>query len=142
MKSYSLQELKKELNNLSPQRSRELCVRLARYKKENKELLTFLLFHSHDEQEYIGEVKKEMDTLFTEINTNNFYFAKKGLRKILRFAGRHIKYTISKQAETELLIHFCRLLKQSSIAIHKSNALHNLYLQQIKKIKTAVASLH
>lgn len=142
MKSYTIQEVKEELNNTSPQRIKDLCLRLAKYKKENKELLVYLLFHAHSEQQYIEDVKKEMDILFTEINTATFYYAKKGLRKILRFAGRHIKYAASKQAEAELLIHFCILLKQSSIVIRKSNAIHNIYLQQIKKIKTAVASLH
>lgn len=142
MKSYTIQEVKEELNNISQQRVKELCLRLAKYKKENKELLVYLLFHEHDEQQYIGNVKSEMEMLFTEINTSSVYFTKKGLRKILRFVGRHIKYTGSKQAEAELLIHFCKLLMQSSIAVRKSNALHNLYLQQIKKIKIAVSSLH
>ena len=117
-------------------------MRLARYKKENKELLTYLLFEAHDEQAYIQSVQAEIQTQFRDINTSHVYFAKKSLRKILRFAGKHIKYTGSKQAEVAILIYFCTQLKTSGIPIQKSTALTSLYNQQIKKIKLALASLH
>ena len=48
----------------------------------------------------------------------------------------------SKQAEAELLLHFCLSLRRSGIAFHKSSALNNLYQVQVKKIKAAIASLH
>ena len=83
-----------------------------------------------------------MQTQFSEINTSHLYFAKKSLRKILRFANKHIKYTGLKQAEATLLIFFCTQLKLSGIPLQKSTALTGLYNQQVKKIKTAVASLH
>ena len=44
MKFASLSEIRKELQMLPPKRLQELCLRIARYKKENKELLAFLLF--------------------------------------------------------------------------------------------------
>ena len=44
MKAATIIELKQELNNTSPAIVSELCLRLARFKKENKELLTYLLF--------------------------------------------------------------------------------------------------
>ena len=107
MKAASIHELKQELSSVAPATVAALCLRLARYKKENKELLTYLLFEAHDEQAYIQSVQAEIQTQFRDINTSHVYFAKKSLRKILRFAGKHIKYTGSKQAEVAILIYFC-----------------------------------
>ena len=50
MKAASLQEIKEELNQLDPIKVRDLCLRLGRFKKENKELLTYLLFESFNEE--------------------------------------------------------------------------------------------
>jgi hypothetical protein len=55
----------------------ELCLRLGKFKKENKELLTYLLFEAHNEQAYVESVEKELDELFGEINQSHLYFAKK-----------------------------------------------------------------
>ena len=48
MKASTVSELKEELKHLPPAQLLELCLRLARFKKENKELLTYLLFEAHD----------------------------------------------------------------------------------------------
>ena len=62
--------------------------------------------------------------------------------QILRTANKHIRYTGSKQTEVVILLHFCSTLKSHGIPFNKSTALKNLYDQQIKKIKTSLASLH
>jgi len=142
MKTATVSELKHEIANIPHAELAELCLRLIKYKKENKELLTYLLFESHDLQTYIQNVKADIDEQFVTVNKHNVYFAKKSLRKILRTTAKYIKYTASKQAEAELLIYFCIVLKQSGIALHKSAALTNLYQQQLKKINTAVATMH
>ena len=82
MKVASIHELKQELNSIAPATVAALCLRLAKYKKENKELLNYLLFEAHNEQGYIQSVQIEMQTQFSEINTSHLYFAKKSLRKI------------------------------------------------------------
>jgi hypothetical protein len=142
MKTASIQELKQELQSVAPGKLLELCLRLAKFKKENKELLTYLLFEAHNEEDYINSVKLLIDEGFTELPKANLYLTKKSLRKILRTTNRYIRYTGSKQAEVALLIYFCRQLKDSGIKIQKSNVLHNLYLQQIKKINTSLQGLH
>src|SRR5215203_6161511 len=106
MKAASVNEIKQELKDLNALQLTELCLRLARFKKENKELLTYLLFEAHDLAGYILSVKEQMDENFAEINTSNIYFAKKTLRKILRLANKHIRYTGSKEAEAEILLHY------------------------------------
>ena len=142
MKASTINELKHELANIPSTQLMELCLRLARFKKENKELLTYLLFEAHDEHSYIKNVKQEIDEQFTNINDSNLYFAKKTIRKILRITNKYIRYSGSKTVEIELLIHFCSTLNESKIAYQRSTALNNLYNAQLKKIATAIKSLH
>lgn len=142
MKPASLQEIKEELTQLDPVKVRELCLRLARYKKENKELLTYLLFESFNEENYIEGIKAEIDQRFEETQKDNLYFATKSIRKTLRITNKFIKYSGSVTTEIELLMYFCRKIKMSSIRIYKSQALTNLYQRQIMKIKKLVSKLH
>jgi hypothetical protein len=142
MKPATIHDIKQELVNLPPQKVLELCLRLARYKKENKELLTYLLFESTDDHAYVETVKKEVDEEFTDLPKANLYLTKKSLRKLLKSISKYSKHIASKQAEAEMLIYFCSKLKNSGIPIYKSTALTNLYKQQIKKINTAVETLH
>jgi hypothetical protein len=142
MKAASIQEIKQELLALPPGKLAEITLRLARSKKENKELLTFLLFESHDIPGYIETVKKEMEAAFLDINVSHVYFAKKTIRKVLRITNKFIRFPGSKLVEAELLLHFCKLVKDSGINIEKNPALKNLYHNQLKKIKTAMAGLH
>lgn len=142
MKAASLNELKHELISLKPAELTALCMRLAKYKKENKELLTYLLFETNDEQGYVDAIKVEIDLGFEGMNRNNLYFVKKSLRKTLRIANKYIKYSGSKQTEVEVLIYFCTKLKKSGISIKTSIVISNLYQRQIQRIKKALSTLH
>jgi hypothetical protein len=143
MKAASVNDIKKELTEIPPGQLVELCLRLAKFKKENKELLSFLLFESHDLQAFIESVKEDMDTEFAaEPARTHVYYMKKHLRKILRNTNKQIKYTGSKQAEIELLLYFCTKIKKSGIRINDSLALANLYQAQIKKIAKAISLQH
>ena len=57
MKPEKLTTIKKELNGHSVQQLTEICLRLAKYKKENKELLNYLLYDASDPIAYAGQVK-------------------------------------------------------------------------------------
>jgi hypothetical protein len=142
MKTSSLSELKKELQAEKPARLIELCLRLARFKKENKELLTYLLFEAHDTENYIAGVKNEMDTLFEGINLSNLYFAKKTLRKILRITNKFIRYSGSDVVATELLIHFCKNIRKLEIPVDHYPVIKNLYQNQLKRIQKSLAGMH
>lgn len=142
MKAASLNELQKELLTLPSKRVLEICNRLIRFKKENKELLTYLLFESDDEQAYKNSVKTEIDSLFLAVNQSNLYLAKKSLRAILRMINKFIRYSGSKETDIELRIYYCKKLKQSGITINKSPVLLNLYNNQIKKIRDSLSKLH
>jgi predicted RNA binding protein with dsRBD fold (UPF0201 family) len=119
-----------------------LCVRLARFKKENKELLSYLIFDAHDIASYTNEIKQYVDEMFNDVNRQNIYLARKTLRRILREINKQVRFTLNKQTEAELRIHFATTLKQLGIEITKNKALENMYLQQIKKAKTALSGLH
>lgn len=141
MKAASLNDIKKELSYLELKRVQELCMRLAKYKKENKELLTYLLFESGDESAYVIGVKNEIDDQFTTLPKSNVYLIKKSLRKILRLTNKQIKYSEVKQTEVELRIYFCLKMKKSGIRLLPSQVLSNMYSQQLKKIESALAKL-
>ncbi|HEY6504262.1 MAG TPA: hypothetical protein VIZ28_09835 [Chitinophagaceae bacterium] len=142
MKSATIHEIKEELSTVKPARLAELCLRLARFKMENKELLTYLLFEAHDEQGYVAGIKTEIDEHFAAINLSQLYFAKKSLRKIARIINKYCRYSGSKQTEVELRIYFCMQLKESGIPIDRNPVINNLYLSQLKKISSVLATLH
>ena len=142
MKAASIQEIKQELQTLPPARLTELCLRLVRFKKDNKELLTYLLFESSDETGYIESIKKEIDGEFKGLPKPNLYLTKKSLRKALRSTAKQIRYTGSPQTEVELLTYFLRKIRKSGIRYKESPVLVNLYKQQLKKIRTVIDSLH
>lgn len=143
MTTASLQEVKQELNHLPSAKLVELCIALAKYKKENKEFLGYLLFESYNKNKFIASIKMNMDSLFSELsNQKNFYFLKKNLRKILRIVNKYCKYIGDKSATAELLIYYCSKIKEAKIPLHQSIALENIYLSQLKKIKAIINILH
>jgi len=83
-----------------------------------------------------------MDASFAEINTANLYYAKKSLRKILRTTNKYIRYTQSKSAEADLLLHYLTNFKGLKVPFQKSVALTNLYAAQLKKIGIALSTMH
>jgi hypothetical protein len=143
MKVATLSEVKKELNQLEASQLIELCVSLAKYKKDNKEFLDYLLFEAHNKQGFIINIKAEVDVHFATIHSNNnLNNVKKSLRKILRIIAKYCKYINDKAVTAELHIYFCDSLKASSIPYYKNQVLVNLYAQQLKKINTLVSALH
>lgn len=142
MKVSSISTLKKELAALPQSDVIDICMRLVKYKKENKELLSYLLFDTNNELEYIRNIKEEIDIQFAEINFNHLYFAKKSIRKILKITNKYIRYSGHKQTEVELLVYFCTKFKKTGIAIQSSNSLNNLYENQVRKIHIAIGALH
>lgn len=142
MKAVSVVTIKKELQHRSSEELTELCLRLAKFKKENKELLTYLLFESHDETGYIESVKQEIDEQFELINTNSYFYIKKSVRKILRTIKKFARYSLKKETEVELLLYFCQKLKDFKPSINHNVTLTNIFERQIHLIKKIVSTLH
>lgn len=142
MYTASVAQLKSELKSMPQKDMLELCLKLIKYKKENKELVSYLVFESGDEKTYITNLKSEMDEMFQEVNVGTFYWAKKTIRKILRFISKYGKYSGSPQTNIELLIHFCHRLKELPFNMEESTVMLNLYNAQLKKIDKFSLSLH
>ncbi len=142
MKVATIKELKQELGNQSVSELLELCLRLSKFKKENKELLTYLLFEVSDEASYIKNVKNEIKHQFDQINTTSYFYIKKSVRKILRNTKTHIRYSKKKETEVELLIYFCSELKKVVPPIENNLVLTNIFNRQIGVISKAMSYLH
>ncbi len=143
MRAASIYEIKRELQTQPPAKVLEYCLRLAKFKKENKELLTYLLFEAHNEDGYILSIKAVIEELFDGINLTNLYWTKKGLRKTLRQVDKFVKYSDKKRTEVELRIYYCQLLKKRmNYTLSRSRAIANLYQRQIQRILKAISGLH
>ncbi len=142
MKAVTVKEIGQELLNLTPKELRDLCLRLSRFKKENKELLTYLLFESSDEASYVESVKKEIDLQFEEIDKRSYYFIKKGIRRVLFNTRKYIRYSQNKKTEIDLLIYFCLKMKEFTPSIQANTALRNIYIRQTTAIREKLGSLH
>jgi len=142
MKPVTIKKIKDELHYKSTQELIELCLKLSKFKKENKELLSYLLFDVEDEVTYIYNVNEYSTLLFADINTKSFFYIRKSVRKILKLTKKYIRYSKKKETEVELLLHFCKELKKVSPSISKSPRLLNVYNRQLILIKKAIATLH
>ncbi|WP_395626915.1 hypothetical protein [Daejeonella sp.] len=141
MKPEKLSDLKKILAGLSATELTEICLRLAKYKKENKELLTYLLFDVQEPMKYAEDVKIFLIADF-ETMQKHYFYSTKSLRKIIRLMNRYAKYTGSKQVEIELAIWFCTnyLIYVDLKTTHKP--LQALLNRQIEKIVKLIDKLH
>ena len=142
MKPVTIKKIKDELHYKSSQELIELCLKLSKFKKENKELLSYLLFDVEDEATYIYNVNEYSSLLFGDINTKSFFYIRKSVRKILKLTKKYIRYSKKKETEVELLLHFCKELKKVSPSISKSPRLLNVYNRQLILIKKSIATLH
>lgn len=142
MKSSTLSEIKKELKFYSKDELFAIIHRLSRFKKENKELLTYLLFEANNENGHIEKVKEYMNLQFEEINTSSYYFIKKSVRKILSEVKKQIRFSQNKESEIALLIYFCAKLKAMKPSYTRNVVLTNTFNNQLRMIKTKLAKLH
>lgn len=141
MKAATLAEIKKELKHKSEEELLSYCLSLTRFKKENKELLTYLLFEASDEEGYIQSVKNEIDLQFSDINNQNYYWIKKTIRKVLRLTKKYIRYSKKKSTEVELLIYFGHKMLSLTPSIKENITLNNLYERLITSIRKTITKM-
>jgi hypothetical protein len=142
MKPVTVTILKKELKEHTHQELIEICLKLAKFKKENKELLTYALFDSRDEDQYIREIKAEIDVEFSKLNHDSLYYVKKSIRKILRLLKKYIRYSKKKETEADVLLYFCSKLKELKPSHKRSLQMINIYDRQLAMAKKAISTLH
>ena len=141
MKPAGTKQIKEELKSLSQKEVVELCLRLVRFKKENKELLSYVLFDSSDRQGYMDVIKHDIEEAFAVLPSSR-YFIQKGLRSMLKDITKYSRYIGEKEAEAELRLHFCRTMKLYGKASHKHQATMSIYTSQLDKIQSLIHDLH
>jgi hypothetical protein len=142
MKAASIKELRTELNIYTHKELVDLCLNMAKFKKESKEFLTYLLFEASNEEAFIRAVKSEIDEGFAELKGKYFYAKKKGIRKILRRIKQYIRFSKKKATEVELLLHFCTAMKEMSPSYKRHQLLQNIYDKQLEMAIKATTKLH
>ena len=142
MKAASVVQLRKEIEHLDNEKLKQLCLRLARFKLENKELLTYLLFEAEDELGYVQRIKSQLDILFLDINTQHYFYIKKSVRKILRRIRKYARYSNQPETEIELLLYFCSKMHEITPSIFKNKTLSKIYNRQLESALKKTVKLH
>ena len=142
MKAASSKQIRDELKNKNQKELLEYCLRLARFKKENKELLTYLLFDADNESEYVQDVKEHITRSFNEMNTSGYYYMRKGTRKILSTAKKYIRYSPVVETEIDLLVHFCEEMQQLKPSYKNNKVMKNTFESQLALIEKKVNGIH
>lgn len=142
IKPQPLSQIKKELNLQDRDSLINLCLELARFKRDNKEMLSYLLFDRQDEESYISALQADMDQSFDSINTQSHYYIKKSVRKILRELRRFIRYSNQNETAVELLMHFCYRMTLIKPTIFENRVLTNIFWRQIHLIEQKIEKLH
>lgn len=142
MKAATLHQIKKELETSSPKRIMDLALRLIKFKTENKELISYLLFDEDDLAGYIADLRDEVSVMFDEIHPFPPYQTKRGVRKVLKFISRYSKYTNAKETESELLLHFCGLMRQNGMIRSSNKVISGIYYKQLEKVEKMLPVLH
>ena len=141
MHLFSLQEQKKELQQLSKTELEAICLRFARFKKENKELLEFVLFHQGDPQAYADALKKDLEEVFKSLTGANYADAKK-LRKITKALNKHSKYMQNPALEADLWIWFCYAYCDSMAAKSTAQVIRNFFVKAVLKVEKIQSKVH
>lgn len=140
MNNPKLADLKKELNYHEGTELKELCLRLAKYKTENKELLNYLLFYQDRKDDYVLEVKTLLATDFENLYPSIYYVTKQ-LRKLTRIMNKHIKYIGEKDKEAEIALSFCELFIDTDLVKSSHKALIALLFRQLKRVNKLIPKL-
>ncbi|MGH1336986.1 MAG: hypothetical protein ACRBFS_12750 [Aureispira sp.] len=142
MEIAGIREIKASLKEKTPEELLDICLKMAKYKKENKEYLTYLLYEAGNETSYIESIKRQITAAFEDLNRSSFYQIKKSVRKILRLVIKYIRYSKKKDTEVQLRLFFCQELIQMKPSIKRSTILKNMYYQQLKVARKALEKLH
>lgn len=142
MKPASVKQIKIALEHAPQKELLEICLRLSKFKKENKELISYLLFEAGDEAGYVKAVKETLEEIFEDVNVKTIYFAKKTIRKIVRTANKYIRYSNVETTEPDILLFICEKIKALDLDLQKNTALFNLYQSLIKRIDKAISTMH
>lgn len=141
MEAASLKLIRTELEGLSAEELRTIVGRMARFKKDNKELLTYLLFEANDEAGYIEHIREWIDDSFAANTHVSPYYRKKSIMSAMSRLRKYIRYSGQKSTEVELLLHFTKHLVQLPGAL-RIRVVNNLAHRNMASAEKALGTLH
>lgn len=139
--NLKLSELKRELEGMPLPQVVQLCVRLAKLKVENKELLHYLLFYSNDSLAYAELLKTSVLDAFQQPFVNAYTLAKR-LRKSMRIIAKYIRFTGDRAGESELLLAVVNDYLETYRYEYRNAALARILVRCLKKTHDNIAKLH
>lgn len=140
MEKTTLSDIRKELVHCSREELVAIALRMARFKKENKEHLAYLLFEK-DEPEYIRGINTEISAALHDLKRMNSLQVKKTLQKTLRTITKNKKFCLSKIYEMEVMLHFTELMQVKKIPHSSSTYISQFYFKQVLKLPKILAGL-
>ena len=141
MDKCSIASIRKELKNLEREELVLVCLRLARYKKDNKELVSFLVFQ-RNEEEFILEVKTEIHFEFTGLKLLSAFQQKKILQKSIRKINKYSKFCLSKTFDLVMFMFICQSLRDSGISLYSHTFAGTIYKKILLKASKIHSTLH
>ena len=142
MKAKSLRELREELVYAEKQDLVDFCLQLARFKLENKELLTYELFYKNNKDLYLSEIEAHIDNEFDNLNDASYFYLKKGVQKINRHVKKYIRIAKNPEIEVHLLLYFLKKFTTYEPDLLKDRILNNMYHREYKLVKNRIEKLH
>jgi hypothetical protein len=141
MRPASIQEIRNQLHHETPEALIDLILRLARFKQENKALVTYRIFDSIDEDAFVVSVQQMISEVFVGVNPAP-YLAKKTIRKAIRMGNQAIKYSGIPTTEISILLCLLQEMEQAQVDISSSPVLINLAKGLFKRAKKCHDGLH
>ncbi len=142
MNVLSIGEVKKNLKHLTDDELSALLIKLAKYKKVNKEYLSFLLLNESNEDLYVEEVKEHLTELLDNINQSSIQYAKKTLRKVLRVLKQCSAFSEKDVTQLELSVFFCNELNKLQRSIRNHSIVQGMYNREVTKIDKIMKCMH
>lgn len=141
MDTASIKQLKDTLSTLGREELTRLLLRIVKFKKENKELLTFLLFEADDLDAYVYEISLEIKDEFENYRLKTAYYKRKGCRRILRMLKKYIKYAADKEVEVRLLLAYVTIVAESKTFI-TDRVIQKIAFRQLLLAEKSIVKLH
>lgn len=138
----SLKTIRDELSLLTNKELISIVSALIKFRKDNKELVTYMLFDSKDETVYVKTVIEETNTAMESVNRFNAKQQIKHIRKVLRNVKKAIKISGNHETAITLLLHFCSIMKEKNLPIYRFKGINLIWERCISQIETEMLKIH
>ena len=101
-----------------------------------------MLFDAQNETQFVEQIKNFINDEFAEINTKNYYWMRKSIRKVLKDIKKYIRFSKNKDTEIELLLHFLAQMLQLQPDVMKDKRLRNLYERNLLMVDKKISGVH